>query len=153
MQLETRWEFKRVLVAFDGSVDSVKGVKAACALVKGLKADLTILHAYSVPVYAYSGPGGVPPVSVENLETAAKEKAKSVLDDGLKLARDEGVDAQGEILESGSVVDAILQYAKSANAEMIVLGTRGMTGLKKALLGSVSSGVVSHAHCPVLVVR
>ena len=53
----------------------------------------------------------------------------------------------------GSVVQAITDYAASEKIDLIVMGTRGMGGFKKMLLGSVSSGVVTHAQCAVLVVR
>jgi nucleotide-binding universal stress UspA family protein len=56
-------------------------------------------------------------------------------------------------VESGSVVEAIVEYATEEKAQLIVMGTRGMTGFKKMLLGSVSNGVVNHAPCAVLVVR
>jgi len=52
-----------------------------------------------------------------------------------------------------SVVDAIVQFAEKEKVELIVVGTRGLSGLKKLILGSVSSGVVSQAPCSVLVVK
>jgi len=53
----------------------------------------------------------------------------------------------------GSVVQTITDYAVVEKIDLIIMGTRGMGGFKKMLLGSVSNGVVTHAHCPVLVVR
>jgi nucleotide-binding universal stress UspA family protein len=51
------------------------------------------------------------------------------------------------------VVAAIVEYAEDKNIDLIVVGSRGMSGFKKLLLGSVASGVVTYAHCPVLVVK
>jgi nucleotide-binding universal stress UspA family protein len=52
-----------------------------------------------------------------------------------------------------SIVDAIVNYASHNSIDLIVLGTRGRTGIQKVLLGSIASGVVLHAHCPVLLVK
>ena len=51
------------------------------------------------------------------------------------------------------MVEAIVDTASKEKSQLVVIGTRGMTGLKKVLLGSVSNGVVNHSPCPVLVVR
>jgi nucleotide-binding universal stress UspA family protein len=52
-----------------------------------------------------------------------------------------------------STADAILNYASTTNINLIVMGTKGRTGLKRFLIGSVADSVMRHAHCPVLVVR
>jgi nucleotide-binding universal stress UspA family protein len=52
-----------------------------------------------------------------------------------------------------SVVKAIVDYSEDKEVNMIVVGSRGMTGFKKMLLGSVASGVVTYAHCPVVVIK
>jgi nucleotide-binding universal stress UspA family protein len=52
-----------------------------------------------------------------------------------------------------SVVETIINNADKEGADLIVVGTRGLDGFKKLLIGSVSSGVISHASCPVLIVR
>jgi nucleotide-binding universal stress UspA family protein len=52
-----------------------------------------------------------------------------------------------------SVTGTIVDYAKNNNVDLIVVGTRGQSGFKQLLVGSVANGVSQHAHCPVLVVR
>jgi nucleotide-binding universal stress UspA family protein len=52
-----------------------------------------------------------------------------------------------------SVISAILEYADKIDTDLIIVGTRGITGFKRILLGSVASGIVTYAHCPVLVIR
>jgi len=52
-----------------------------------------------------------------------------------------------------SVIGSIIDYATSRDVDLIVIGTRGRTGLRRFLMGSVANGVVQHAHCPVLLVR
>jgi len=57
------------------------------------------------------------------------------------------------ILTPTSIVGAIIQYAEDEKVDLIVIGTRGRSGIKKMLLGSVAAGVVTYAHCPVMVVK
>jgi nucleotide-binding universal stress UspA family protein len=96
---------------------------------------------------------GMPAPDFGALEDAAEEQGRRTLAAGLDLATKCGTDAKGELIENPSVVEAIVDFAAKENADLIVVGTRGMTGFKRLLVGSVSSGVVNHARCPVLVVR
>ena len=72
----------------------------------------------------------------------------------VSMAEKKGVKVKPRTSETaGSVIQAITEYAAGEKIDLIVIGTRGLGGFKKMLLGSVSSGVVEHAHCPVFVVR
>ena len=57
------------------------------------------------------------------------------------------------IIAKESIVSEIIQFGELRSIDLIIMGTRGRTGFKKLLLGSVASGVVTYAHCPVLVIR
>ncbi|MFY9794694.1 MAG: universal stress protein [Candidatus Nitrosopolaris sp.] len=57
------------------------------------------------------------------------------------------------IIDAMSIVGAIVEYAERENIDLLVIGSRGLTGFKKLLVGSVASGVVTYAHCPVMVVK
>ena len=57
------------------------------------------------------------------------------------------------IFDPMSIVGAIVEYAERENIDLLVVGSRGLTGFKKLLVGSVASGVVTYAHCPVMVVK
>ena len=57
------------------------------------------------------------------------------------------------IVDPTSIVGAIVDYAERENIDLIVVGSRGLSGFKKLLLGSIASGVVTYAHCPVMVVK
>lgn len=149
----TETGFRKILVAFDGSQDSVKAVRVGSSIARKYGAALTILHVYSVPVYTYAAPAPMPQVDIGAVEDSAKEKAKRVLEGGKQVAEEEGVKAIGELLEAASVVQTVVDFAAKENFDLIVMGTRGMTGFRKLVMGSVSNGVVSHAHCPVMVVR
>jgi len=95
----------------------------------------------------------MPVPEIEGIAEVAKERARTVLTQGMELANARGLKARGELIEAGSTVQALVELAASEKVDMIIVGTRGMTGFKKLILGSVSSGLVSHSECPVLVVR
>lgn len=144
---------QRILVAFDGSKDSVKAIRLACSIASRNSAKVTVVHVYSSPVIAFSAASGMPIPDYTDLEQAAKDTGKQILSRGVQLAADAGVKAEGELLEASSVVQALVEFATKEKADLIVVGTRGMTGFRKLILGSVSAGLVSHSPCTVLVAR
>jgi nucleotide-binding universal stress UspA family protein len=82
-----------------------------------------------------------------------KESAK-LLDEAKDLAQGKGVEMKTDLItNASSAAEGILNYAKEADADLIIIGTKGMTGIEKFLMGSVASKVISYAHCPVLAVR
>lgn len=148
---------KKILLATDGSDNARRAEDAAAILAKDCGSELLILNAYSIPYYAFSSAsafGGMPPINIKELMENAEQQAKKLVDESLHRVQSRGARARGKILEAGSsVVYEIVSFAQKENVDLIVVGTRGMGGFKKLLLGSVSSGVVSHAHCNVMVVK
>ena len=155
--------FKKILVALDGSESSQKAAQAALELAEKLKADLLVLHAISPPTTYYhstiaSPPGiSLPAPSQHEIDAYyayAKKLATSIVGEVELKGKKLGIHVKTEIPEAvSSVVETILNHAAKENVDLMVVGTRGLGGFKKLLLGSVSNGIVSHAHCPVLVVR
>jgi nucleotide-binding universal stress UspA family protein len=147
----TEW-LKKVLIAFDGSDHAMKAFAVAEDLAKRYNAQLVVLNAVELP-FPYLVPR-VAPADISAVRDSAVEGAKAKVDHLVLQARNEGIDATGEVLDKGdSAVKVILEYAEEQGVDLIVAGTRGLGGFPKMLLGSVSSGLVSHAHCGVLVVR
>jgi nucleotide-binding universal stress UspA family protein len=144
--------FKTVVAAYDGSENSSRAVGIASALASKFGAKLVVVHVYSSPVIPYSM-AGAPMPNFSELEKAAEDSARNTLAAGVRIAKDMGTEARGELLEASSTVQALTEFAASEKVDLLVVGTRGMTGFKKLILGSVSSGLVGHAHCSVLVVR
>ncbi len=66
---------------------------------------------------------------------------------------DDKIQLRTEIISSVTTVGGIVNFAERENIDLIAIGTRGRSGFKKLLLGSVASGVVTYAHCPVMVVK
>ena len=155
--------FKKILVAMDGSENSQKAAQAALELAEKLKAELVVLSAIIPPTSYYhttlATPMGVslPAPSQHEIDSYyayARKAATSIVGDVESKAKRQAIHVKTEIPEaSSSVVETILNHAAKDNVDLIVVGTRGLGGFKKLLLGSVSSGILSHAHCPVLVVR
>ncbi len=82
------------------------------------------------------------------------EKAKSWFESFTQKARQNKIELRTELLNSDRPIDyVILEYAEKEGMDLIVIGTRGRTGLSKLVLGSVASGIVSYSHSPVLVVK
>jgi nucleotide-binding universal stress UspA family protein len=155
--------FKKILVALDGSENSNRAAQVALGLADKLKADLIVLHAISPPTsyygtnYATVGGMAPPPLSQKEIDayySFSRKAAMAIVGDTVERAKKNGTNVKTEMPEGvSSVVETIINHAHKSNADLIVVGTRGLGGFKKMLLGSVSSGVVSHANCPVLVAR
>jgi nucleotide-binding universal stress UspA family protein len=104
------------------------------------------MHAYQAPLVELTPYHLALPMSVlEGVRDAAREKLEALCE---KLTA-EGVEARGQLSE-GIPAEAIVNAAADLKADMIVMGTRGNTGLKHVLLGSVAERTVRHAGCPVL---
>jgi len=150
-------QFQRILVAVDGSEGSRKASEVAVGLAEKFNAQLYVLHAFrGYPEYLTMFPSAPSPSgeAIESYEAYARKAALEVVGRTVSMAEKKGVRAKAKTTETiGSAVEAITDYAVAEKIDLIVIGTRGMGGFKKMLLGSVSSGVVTQAQCAVLVVR
>ena len=145
--------FGKIVVAFDGSQDAEKAVRLAGSIASKYGSSVILVHVYPSPAMGFSAASGMPIPDYGKLEGAAKAAGQAVLSKGLQAAAQQGLKAKGELIEASSVVEAIVNFAANETADLIVVGTRGMTGFKQLIVGSVSSGLVSHAKCPVMVAR
>ncbi len=148
------FSFKKIIVAVDGSPNSERASNVAIGLARNFHTELTLLHVIKAPTYYLRAPRayGTPPVKeyLEQEEREVRRWAEPLLD----RAKAERIPACLEIVkEKSSIAFRIIQEATREKADLIVTGTRGRGGFAKLLLGSVSSGLVTNATCPVLVVR
>lgn len=139
---------KEIVVAVDGSDASNQAVKWAANAALKRKQPLKLVTAYTMPQFMYAD-GMVPPQELYNeLEGEANDK----LDNAQKIVTDFSPEVEvSRLLKESAPIDLLLELGDSA--EMIVMGSRGLGGLSGLVMGSVSSAVVSHANCPVVVVR
>jgi nucleotide-binding universal stress UspA family protein len=143
---------RKILVGVDGSSQSLKASTYAIDLAKRNDAELIVLTIVSPVPYSqfeYANIG-----RMKEIETIEKEKAQQEVDKVKQKATEKKVSVKTDVLiKYTSVVKEIVEYAERIKIDMIVIGSRGTTGFKKLLLGSVASGVVTYSHCPVLVVK
>jgi nucleotide-binding universal stress UspA family protein len=136
--------FERIVVAIDGSPQGGKTVPVAVEMATRFGSAVTVVHIREHTKYEGSDVDLGPETPADELVGAALERF-----------REAGVQARAEIrrVSPGDTPEQIVQVAKDVQADLIVLGTRGMTEWKSMLLGGVANKVVHHAHCPVLLVR
>ena len=144
-------KFTHILAAVDGSECSAHALKTAVLMAKSSGAKLTILHAMVVSLVLYSGDVAQPLRQVEDKE---KNEGERLLAAASAEAMNEGVAPDIVNVEAtDSAVKGITDYAARNGIDLIVLGTRGLSGIRRLLLGSVAAGVVRCAPCTVMVVR
>ncbi|MCP1387486.1 universal stress protein [Corynebacterium sp. TA-R-1] len=137
-----------VVVAVDGSPASDNAVRWAANTAVKRDVPLRLASSYTMPQFLYAE-GMVPPQELfDDLQRETMRK----IDDAREIALAVGPDLRiGHAVAEGSPIDMLLEMSRDAG--MIVMGSRGLGGLSGMVLGSVSGAVVSHATCPVVVVR
>ncbi|MCL5067585.1 MAG: universal stress protein [Thaumarchaeota archaeon] len=142
---------RRILVAVDGSENADRAVKVASRIAKDNNADLTVLHVILLPPAVYSGDVAI---DIGKIESEARVGAEKIVSTASSLAEEEEVKPKTAVVQRmDSAARGITEYANENAIDLIVVGTRGLGGFKRLVLGSVASGVVHHAHCSVLIVR
>ncbi len=140
-----------ILVPTDFSQDAEKALQTALELAKKFGARVEVLHAYHVdiPVTAPMGGGfAIPDGFFESLQRHAEAQVAKIASG----AKGQGVEISTQAVRSPAS-SAIVSAAKQLPADLIVMGTRGLTGLKHVALGSVAERTVRTASCPVLTVK
>ena len=147
----TNAKISNIVVAIDGSDLSRKAADYAVSLAKEKNAKVSAVAVVKFHQSdAFRG-------STQTLEKFVKKQA-SIANGWLDSIREDAdknnVKFESRVIKTrASIPEEIIKYAKDKKSDLIVIGTRGRTGFKKILLGSVASAVVTHAGCPVMVVR
>lgn len=140
----------RILVAIDGSDVSMKAADYAIALAQNNSAEILAVNVVDLSSIFKM----LPRDTKEQLIKIGRLEADRMLDSVIDMARQNGIKIKTEIIESSiSAADAIIKYAKEKNIDLVVVGTRGRSGMSKTLLGSVASKLVTYSPCAVLVVK
>jgi nucleotide-binding universal stress UspA family protein len=139
--------FERILLAVDGSEYGYKAAKMAADLARAMKSEkLRIVVSFS-PIPPYLGE--------PNFQKAIDDRlteAQVILNKAVEILGDIRAEVHTELIE-GDPAESIIEVAKTRNSDVIVMGSRGLGVLTGLVLGSTSQKVVSHAPCPVLIVR
>lgn len=143
--------FKRIVVGVDGSPTSAVALAQAIAIAKDLGAALHVVSAYrsaaELTAMAVDPVGAGVTIPEEDL----REEAEDILRDAAGQASAAGVAAETTAVASDAS-EAILDTAEGLDADLIIVGNRGMTGARR-LLGSVPNRVAHHAACSVMIVH
>jgi nucleotide-binding universal stress UspA family protein len=145
-------QIKTILVATDFSEDADAAIEAAVEMAKAFGAKIELFHAYYIevpPVYAGFGGDFTMP---QDIIDPIREGAQAAMADLVKRIATSGVDVDGRV-EMERSAKAILAVAERLRADLIVMGTRGLSGIEHLVLGSTADRVIRMAHCPVLTVR
>ena len=145
--------FSTILVCTDGSDDAARALKASVELGQKLECEIILVNAinpaplvapYVMAVEAAPDTDAIIRVSEENQRAILCAASAEVEKASIRVRTR---------AEMGQPVDSIIRVAEEEKVDLIVMGCRGLGGFRRLLLGSVSDGVLHHAHCPVLIVR
>ncbi|MFB5598679.1 MAG: universal stress protein [Nitrososphaeraceae archaeon] len=151
-------QISKILVAIDGSEKSFEAAEYAVSL--SLKLDSLVVALYvivSETAFTYSSRKIVGGSSLNTLLEKEKQQAERWFESVRQrlniIQQTTVIKFKSQVIVSPSVVSAIVNFAENEKIDLIVMGTRGRSNLKKLLLGSVSLGVLTYSRCPVLVVK
>ncbi len=136
---------QRILVPVDFSSRSEAALDHALTLAQALGASITLLHVAQPP----PSMSGIVPGSDDD-DRAARDAVQHSLDQLVARAKSRGFQQIDARIESGLPIEVILDTAREGGFQMIAMATRGRTGLRRLIIGSVTEGVLRHAACPVV---
>ena len=139
--------FRNILVAIDGSPQSIRALEAASQLARAMRGRLTVMTVATLRWTA-----GVPSPGVPRILIDEELEARKHIDESLDLV-DAPHDVEKVVAWGPSVADSILEQAERGKHDLIVLGSRGRGPIRATLLGSASRRVLDHSAVPVLIVR
>ena len=145
----------KILLATDSSEEAELALSTAIDLANSTNSQL---HVVTVgpwnpdPSYA-SHEASLRWETYEQVSEAIGKEAQEILDNQVRKIEEGGGTVQEAHLRRGRKDEEIVRVAEEIGAGLIVMGSRGLGGMRRALMGSVSDSVLRHAHCPVLVVR
>ena len=142
---------KKILIPVVKSEYNDKIISYAIILAKGSGASITAIHVLDKS--AIGGVGDVFGRRVDEYENEMRKHSQELLTEVQQVIEKQGIKTSIEIIGNKSVAQGIIDYAGESGADVIVIGTKGLTGVAKFLMGSVASAVIDHAHCPVFAIR
>jgi nucleotide-binding universal stress UspA family protein len=144
--------FDSIVVGTDGSSTAGEAVRQATELAKSLKARIHLVSAYEpIPEGRLSDERQQVPDDLQWMVNPREDVDVTLKEAGERIQQD-GVEVETYARE-GDPADAILDVAEEKDADLIVVGNKGMTGAKRFLLGSVPNKVSHHAPCSVMIIR
>jgi nucleotide-binding universal stress UspA family protein len=147
----------KILLATDGSSEARLAARTAVDLAQKTASEVHLIHVFDVALIALLYPEATDQKGVKVpepiLEGDLQRHAREVLEGEVKRLRSAGGTVAQSHLMMGEVAREIVHLAEDLGAGLIVMGSRGRGGIRRAMMGSVSDSVVRHAPCPVMVIR
>jgi nucleotide-binding universal stress UspA family protein len=143
--------FKHILVPIDGSATSQLAVDKTISLAKAFGSKVTAI--FVIDPYPFTGVGTDFAYGQVEYLSAASAEANAAIKSAKAVFKAAEVDVETAVVESNNTWRGIVQKAEFSQADLIVIGSHGRSGLEKLVLGSVTQAVLSHTHLPVLVIR
>ncbi|MDO9165462.1 MAG: universal stress protein [Rhodoferax sp.] len=143
--------FKHILVPVDGSPTSQLAVEKAIGLAKAFGSRVTAI--FVIDPYPFTGVGTDFAYGQAEYLNAATSEANAAIKTTKTAFEGAGVAVETSVIEAHAAWRGVVQAAESVQADLIVMGSHGRSGLEKLVLGSVTQAVLSHTRLPVLVVR
>jgi nucleotide-binding universal stress UspA family protein len=140
--------FTNILVPVDGSDNSYRALDAALLLSEKLGSNITVIHVMEEVPITHIGSEKM----LNELLEAYKKENKDILLKCSEIANQKGLTAKTFLIQ-GNPASAILDYDKKEKFELVIMGSRGLGKFKELILGSVSSKIVHHSPCAVLLIR
>jgi nucleotide-binding universal stress UspA family protein len=142
--------FEKILVPYDASSYANHAFDDALKIAEKFGSKITVLTVLGTKVEQSTG------ISLDRaieIQDEHEDAATKIMKDLEGLAKEKGVECYFKIIFEPSPSKGIVNFSNSNSMDLIVIGSHGRSGIKKALLGSVASGVVEHANCPVLIIK
>lgn len=140
--------FKKILLAVDGSKHSLKAAESAKQLATIDNAQVEILHVCNTIDFYMRDSAELK----ASLEKKLVEESKKIIAKAEEIFKDTGINYTTKMIQ-GDAAEVICDEAEKNDFGVIVIGSRGLGGISRFVMGSVSSKVLTHAHCSVLIIR
>jgi nucleotide-binding universal stress UspA family protein len=151
-------KFKKILVTIDGSPQSMKAVDYAIKIAQKYESELIALFVLYSKIgfafYSETATGMITPSSITELIDQAKKEAEKWFDEIREKCKNTNLQVKTEaVIAAISIVESIISYSEKEDINLIVAGSRGRSAFKKLILGSTVSGIMTYAHCPVMIIK
>lgn len=138
--------YKKIVVAYDGSEHSKKGLSVALELAKMFGSSVAIVSVAHIPDFVETKD------ELNGMLTEAKQYYAKLHEEAIKIAHDVGVEIATAVVP-GHPANGVVSYAESIKADLIIVGQRGRSGVARYIVGNVAENIVRHAHCSVMVIK
>jgi nucleotide-binding universal stress UspA family protein len=142
----------RALLAVDGSPESLAAVRSFSEKLRSDNADVRIVHALDLPLTVWDAFADADDIDMAELPPPLREHTDHAITGALAILRERGIEASTEI-RRGRAAEEILHVAERYHPHVIVMGSRGLSGLRALVVGSVTQRLVRHGQASVLVAR